>query len=141
MKRLFLNKTLSKQLKKKGFDEPCIAITNGKTLFYGKFHNQHAYYDCGLILYQQAIDWFRVKHLIEVSASSYYYPIHYGIVSQIGYSHESNTKYPKEQYAENREDGLGRQKAEKVIVFSERTFKSYYEALNKAIIEALKLIK
>ena len=107
MKRLFLNKALSKQLKKKGFDEPCIAITNGKTLFYGKFHNQHSYYDCGLILYQQAIDWLDLRG--------------------IALMHYFNTNIMKWQYI--------------IVEKQTKAMSDNFYDVNKAIIEALKLIK
>lgn len=66
MKNLFVSYEIAKQLKEKGFDETCIAISNGERIFYGEFHNKHAYYERGLILFQQVIDWFREKQNIRI---------------------------------------------------------------------------
>lgn len=148
MKHLFVPYELAKELKELGFDEPCFGYYDGTGEFYftdrrlmhfpkqteyGEFRED----DEEVFLaptHQQVVDWFREKHKIEVCASSYYYPKHYGIVSQIGYSHKSNTEYPESDYGE----GLGkRQKHEKVIVYSERNFDDYYSALNAAIDEAI----
>lgn len=140
MNKFFLNQELSLLAKLKGFDEPCLAIysNEGFRLVSEPLKNSDIdYWKHTYPLYQQIIDWFREKHLIEISASSYYYPKHYRIVYQIGYSHKSNKEYPEDMYGE----GLGKKtKAEKVIVFSERYFNSYYEALEKSIEEAFKLI-
>lgn len=151
MKHLFVSYEIAKALNQLGFDEPCLGSYNDK----GNFNIGSTFgitnslidewirngvtgnYICTAPTHQQVVDWFREKHKIEVCASSYYYPKHYGIVSQIGYSHKSNTEYPESDYGE----GLGkRQKHEKVIVYSERNFDDYYSALNAAIDEAIKLI-
>ena len=147
MKNLFVPFELAKQLKEKGFDEPCLAYYNLNKILNrvpfecttNKVKNPSFDIDknTDAPLYQQVVDWFREKHLIEISTSSYYYPKHYGIVARIGYSDTSNTKYTESEYGE----GIGkRMKHEKVVVYSERYFESYYEALDKAIEEALKLI-
>lgn len=148
MKHLFVPYELAKALKELGFDEPCLtAYIPEETEVLDVFDQEEAGYYSNSELrngvvaaptHQQVVDWFREKHKIEVCASSYYYPKHYGIVSQIGYSHKSNTEYPESDYGE----GLGkRQKHEKVIVYSERNFDDYYSALNAAIDEAIDIVK
>jgi hypothetical protein len=153
MQEKFVTYPIALELKRLGFDEECLAyfynISKNRVTFklfnYIDFLNVQVctnseFSSTNYItapLYQDVVDWFRETHLIEISASSYYYPNHYGIVSQIGYSHKFNTEYSEDMYG----DGLGkRQKLEKVIVYSERHFKSYYEALTQSILEAIKLL-
>jgi len=67
MKHLFISAVLAAKLKVAGFNETCIAISNGDKEFYGEFHNKHEYYkERGLILLQQALDWFRDKHKLHI---------------------------------------------------------------------------
>ena len=141
MKHLFVPYETAKALKELGFNEPCFGwFTDNYLRIGGVVESKHVQGDNEMLAptHQQVVDWFREKHKIEVCASSYYYPKHYGIVSQIGYSHKSNTEYPESDYGE----GLGkRQKHEKVIVYSERNFDDYYSALNAAIDEAIDIVK
>lgn len=70
MRKQFTTKEITNRLKKLGFDEPCLAILNSnKILFYGEFKSTHAYYKSGLILWQQAIDFLRVKYDLVISSN------------------------------------------------------------------------
>lgn len=120
MKHLFIPYPLAVLAKEKGFDEQfTLAYYNsGKELCNGINMNEpiNNSLNCrvGNIvapLYQQIVDWFREKHDIHIWATPWY------------------EIYPKQKligYIINGE--------------SETTFHSYYEALDKAIEEAFKLI-
>lgn len=136
MKHLFVPYELALKLKEKGFDEECFARYNGGEFQLTKHQNWNLYPNVyridvpntkiGLIksgtpviisapLYQQVIDWFREKYKIHVAASSF--PIYNG---KYGYQYQrAGTSYGWTPHFEGN---------------------SYYEALNKAIEEALKLI-
>ncbi len=138
MKELFLNYKLSLLAKEKGFDEPCFAGYNdgGVLLFYHP--NDDAYtstdieeYDFkGLMdwenisapLYQQIIDFFREKHNIHIVIDDGPEDLGY---SYIIYYYMSRGQRVKEGFGHNEENKI------------EYT---YYQALDKAIEEAFKLI-
>lgn len=141
MKQLFLPYNLSFLAKEKGFKEPCLAWYNNPqmqepSIFlveYGELEDNNVIldlsnskaenwksvqdfhqYDCSAPLYQQIIDWFREKHKIHVEAFNC-----------------NDEKWLKEfspvvETIDNHE------------TFG--TYNDYYEALNKAIEEAFKLI-
>ena len=125
MKHLFMPYELALQLKEKGFDEPCLAYwsTYNKSIpelvineqSKGNWSLKEDY--CTAPLYQQVIDWFETKGIyISINTACYSVPIWSDwCVQRI------------EPYTE---------------VFSEQdeSYENKYEALNKAIEEALKHI-
>ncbi len=125
MKHLFIPYELAVVAKEKGFDEPCFnAYRNSdgeqQLMQIGEWtnsgiENTHAGY-CAAPLYQQIVDWFREKHNIFIMA----YP-------QDGwcYMFQDMNEIPE---IGNSNNGSGTK------------FKSYYEALSKAIEEAFNLI-
>ncbi len=125
MENLFVSDTLAAQLRKLGFNDTCVAISNGEKLFYGKFHNKHAYYLPGAaILYQQVLDWFREKHNIEIYCPNYY-------------------KHSKEYKPEYECRVNGKQlshPAQGHALEQVELYPTYYQAVDRAIEEALKLI-
>lgn len=124
MKHLFVPYEIALKLKEKGFDEPCFGMYIQGILHYKLPEGQTILLQAPL--YQQVIDWFREKHNLHfeikvedyVSEPTYYWSIfgRYKDMSLIRCLMNSGDK------------------------FSQDKFKSYYEALNKAIEEALKLI-
>ena len=124
MKHLFLNKHLSLLAKEKGFDNPCLAIytpegnfqhllhIDGNDKFFS-FNNSGCISEtCTAPLYQQIIDWFEIEHQIYIYTFKY-----------IG---RWNWKIDTEIIIGLFNKGEG--------------FDNKYEALNKAIEEAFKLI-
>jgi len=77
MEKLFVPFELAKQLKEKGFNEPCLALFNnsntpiisGNTPVYNSKTEDESII-CSP-LYQQVVDWFREKHKIELSTTSW----------------------------------------------------------------------
>jgi hypothetical protein len=121
MKHLFVPYEIAFKLKEKGFDEPCIGYFNR----YKKWNNYPFFtIDDGNLnnlptpLYQQVIDWFREKHRIhikidiqDVQLDWYCYDVL--VVKESAYMND---------------------------LLTDMNFKTYYEALDKAIEETLKLI-
>lgn len=114
MKHLFIPYELAVIAKEKGFDEECFA-------YYDKLEKLKdgsveppaiAYPLTNAPLYQQIADWFREKHNLSIEVNHY----KAGWFSDIWLI----------PYTENK--------------WTQEDFKTYYEALNKAITEALKLI-
>ena len=128
MKHLFVSYEIAKQLKEKGFDEKCLGYINqeGKTyLFdfmlldqYGLESNEE--YE-GILspLYQQVIDWFREEHRLFITIID-------------GDKRNDNIFYWFQVYDLNKQSA--------VVAVLDQEYKTYYEALDKAIEEALKLI-
>jgi len=58
MREYFVNDEISRDLREFGFSKTCIAININDYIVYGEFDNGHEEYENGLILWQQAIDWF-----------------------------------------------------------------------------------
>ncbi len=120
MKKLFVSFEIAKHLKEKGFDEECLAHWNGGF----KLSGQQLKLSETIMkapLYQQVIDWFREKHKI-------FLLIHPYIViteAEQRYSYKILEGIMDEDISENNFEG---------------SFKTYYEALNKAMEETLKLI-
>lgn len=126
MKHLFVPYELALKLKEKGFDERCfghyvepclIHLINEEALFVETSTlKDKDFVIINAPLYQQVIDWFREKHTIHVAASSF--TVYNG---RYGYQYERG----------------GRTSSGWTPHFEGN---SYYEALDKAIEEALKLI-
>lgn len=111
-----------KEVKYSAFDTECIAFWN----HYREVHFNHTYDDYARHLkapmYQQVVDWFRDKHNIEIYCQNYYrgnkdYKAEYEI--------RINGKQLSNDYSSS----------SSVVLYAK-----YYEALTKAIEEALKLI-
>lgn len=136
MKHLFVPYETALKLKEKGFDERCfghyvepclIHLLNDEALFVETaILKPKNFVIINAPLYQQVIDWFREKHNLHfeikvedyVSEPSYYWSIFgkYKDMLHIRCLMNSGDKFTQDR------------------------FKSYYEALIKAIEEALKLI-
>ena len=105
------------------FNGECIAFWN----HYQEVHFNHTYDQCAIHLkapmYSQVIDWFREKHKIYISISLDSYSEPYKLVPCIQIMDETLTYVNKQNYYGHFDNKIG-----------------YYEALNKAIEEALKLI-
>lgn len=72
----FLSPSLAKEIKDKGYSEPCMGIYSGKygVSFAGPvfFNKEHIYYrDHGAILIQQAEDWLFSRHGYSMEIVSY----------------------------------------------------------------------
>lgn len=119
MKHLFVPYKIAKQLKEKGFNEPCFLVYHDKKLLKLVSHVASNFMistttnkELGVNtftapLYQQVIDWFREKHHIHIQNDSLSYTI-------------SGNSFKTIQ------SGI--------------VYRSYYEALTKAIEAALNLI-
>ena len=124
MQHLFVPQELALKLKEKGFDEECLArwfcANNEKPILLLNTTLTKEDKDSDILtsapLYQQVQDWFREKHFINIHADSLGLISYYGFVGKIG--NYSNAK--------------------KLTV--ESKVLTYYEALTKAIEEAIKLI-
>lgn len=159
MKHLFIPYELAVIAKEKGFNEPCFAyfqlshVTEEYKFFFVGYNDHNGdrcwysnYVGIGLSnsemdrnpvgrlkkcltspMYQQIVDWFREKHKIQIKI--------------IAFTTESQVKW----YYECQDLTLVKSKHTKEMVFkfkvpSPNISNSYYEALNKAIEEAFKLI-
>lgn len=130
MKNLFVPYETAKELKEKGFKESCFAyrqksaVIGDNTILpiqYVKPNKAHNWNDYStevpyfsIPLYQQVIDWFREKHNIDIFCQRDWVGL-----NCLG-------------YCANIEDEDG--------IIETETYDTYYEALIKAIEEALKLI-
>jgi len=150
MESLFVSYELALLAKEKGFDEPCFAawfkytilndkkieLTKPKDSIYGEnflFKNSLEIFidnsisgkgdgaKCSAPLYQQLVDWFREKHKLYIEVS--------WITTNDEINHKVNF-----WYMITKEDVL------EFDLESPKEFDSYYEALNKALTEAFKLI-
>lgn len=132
MKHLFVSYEIALKLKEKGFDDPCLSKYNnsGKmdiasifgitnSLLKGEPYRKYGWV-CTAPLYQQVIDWFREAHSIDIFTNAHYATDN----SVAGYLFDVYDR--REKY--NTQKGMFESS-------------SYYQALNKAIEEALKLIK
>lgn len=141
MKKLFAPYEIAIQLKEKGFDEPCIAeYVNGFLMNHMQFTveeedrdsdwstytNSHTNWTrtkdrvvCSAPLYQQVVEWLREKHNKVIEVSLYY-------------------KDSKDSWTyEIMEYGIHKTYS---TINKHKTHKTYNQALNEAINEALKLI-
>lgn len=131
MKHLFLNKDLSLLAKKKGFNEPCMAYHTemDNLLLLDGSVNRNGLTTCPekwvlAPIYQQVVDWFMDRHGLYINIFPY-----------------DDENYAKAVYGINiiqLEFGMYK---ECHVEISLRTISSYYEALNKAIEQAFKMIK
>ena len=140
-KELFASYELALLAKKKGFDEPCLIYDchepdshpsglsfNGRTNTELKEDGYHKDW-ITIPLYQQLIDWFRVKHNIQILQGM---PIPKEAVAaangKLDHISQNFVFYIYNEYANPR------------VVGKEHRSDDYYEALNKAIEKAFKLI-
>lgn len=119
MQKLFVPYDLAVQLKKKGFKEPTLGHyyeRDGQQclVVYGEFPPDSKNW-LPAPLYQQVIDWLREKHKIHVAASTF--PV---------YNDQYGIQYTRSSLSSGWEPLSG---------------KTYYEALNNAIIKGLTLLK
>lgn len=137
MKHLFVPYEIALKLKEKGFDEPCLGYYSPHNLnyvyhdtIYSNIWEEFKGSNNGLPvpLYQQVIDWFREKHklmLIQSCVPSKNNSLLFGFIIQyLNELEEAGTSKVMIHRRERNTSG----------------YESYYEALNKAIEEALKLI-
>ncbi len=135
MKHLFVSYETAKLLKEKGFNDDSWGFYNDRLdnpeelRFHNKPTNGWIYHLYSAPLYQQVIDWLREKHNIE---------IHNGV------------KVPKEaiEAAKGKLDNLickyvfyiYKEDSSPRIPLGDIRVDNYYEGLNEAILEAIKLI-
>lgn len=134
MKKLFVPYELAVQLKEKGFNEPCLCCYRGNALQLAistsgylsdtNFEvnsdlNDATGYWVAAPLYQQIVDWFREKHDIFIDIRRAYWRDNDVEYNDFIYPPKSNVHL---------DITLGNE------------FPTYYEALDNAIKEALKLI-
>lgn len=124
IKDLFVSYEIAKKLKEKGFNEPCLAYTVTDNI---RGDQTEMFKDGAILrnsetpvttapLYQQVVDWFREEHnIIPISKIC------------------SNNKYLNDVVKNNMEE-------ETIFSTKSAYHKTYYEALTKAIEEAIKLI-
>ncbi len=132
----FVNINLSKLLKEKGFNEPCLACydANGIITSYSsdilKFVNYNSIGDIvSAPLYQDVIDWFRINHNLISSATSAYFDDEnkQSFYPLISLWIDQRRPVLVENYLYNGAD-------------NDVYFDDYYDALDEAIKEAIKLI-
>jgi hypothetical protein len=125
MKHLFVPIELALLAKEKGFDEPCISNYVSGTDVLGNNLVNHLemwsdedletiYSSTKAPIYQQLIDWFREKHNLNI-------PIYYSLVDG-KYNSHCYCSFDKERETD--------------VVYDT----DYYGCLNKALVEAFKLI-
>ena len=117
MKHLFIPYELAVIAKEKGFNEPCLAKHDLKHILLRveecKSQEQASEFEYILApLYQQIVDWFREKHNIAIE-------INFGVMGYMVNVYKIRTTS---------------------LIFQSERINLYYEALNKAIEEAFKLI-
>jgi hypothetical protein len=141
MNHLFVSYEIALLAKQKEYDEPCLGYYthNEKLCRFGSTSNavdiitethQGLYYSYVLApLYQQLVDWFRVKHNIQIQQAM---PIPKEAVvaanGKLDHISQRYVFYIYNEYANPR------------IVGKDQRSDDYYEALKKAIEEAFKLI-
>jgi hypothetical protein len=143
MKYLFVTYELSVKLKEKGFDEGCSRIYDGN----GKLDNDLFWSNFGIKnscihlknnaitapLYQQITDWFRDKHNLHFYITPYGDMRTWSLGGLEGWELPNIGRIDKKE----REDRLFFDLRAK---YQGVKFNTYYDALNTAIEEALKLI-
>ena len=141
MKHLFLPYEIALKLKDKRFDESCLASYKIRT--YSVFKEGELYNNppddknsISAPLYQQVIDWFREKHDIIIQVDIYYNP--YQLDTKLYEWSISNKANNYDGVIENAVSRIGVKWQDKLEAY--KLYHYYYEALNKAIEEALKLI-
>ncbi len=139
MKKQFVSYEIALALKEVGFNEPCIfgyndynalkaniAITNADTD--DKISNNRFYSNLKAPLWQQVIDWFRIKYKLSIeidlidNSKEFYYE--YSIVCS------NNRQYDDEHMIEQAE-----------ILYNNLKFKSYEDAREAAILKTIELCK
>lgn len=123
MEKLFVSYELALKLKELGYNEVCFGCTTGGNAV---FKSNHSYYKHTAILYQQVIDWFREKHGMHLDVT--FREVNGNKIEGI-----NSVYFDIEIYKLSGGD------ATKIYKFSEYS-DNYYESLNKAIEESLKII-
>jgi hypothetical protein len=125
MEHLFIPYPLALSAKEKGFNEPCCAgfRPSDKGLYYLDFNTifTNSNINTGHIMapmYQQIVDWLRVKHQIIVEVKTY--------------ADEDDVEFNSEVFQRK----TWNEKSEFVSDMKD----NYYDVFNEAILEALKLI-
>lgn len=128
MKHLFIPFEIAKQLKDKGFNEPCFRCYDNEGYLttqhdshiavYGKHYNDDKREIYSAPIFQQAIDWFREKHNLHITLKHHTTSQTYGFVISGKYKGLIDPEIVNETFSKH----------------------TYYEALNQAITEVLKLI-
>lgn len=144
MKHLFVTYEIAKKLKELGFDEPCLGLFDANKTFLIKeitqYDSETYFGGYSAPLWQQSIDWLREKKGWNISINEI------GMYSNIEpYTKGVYTAYEYWIYNthENKKYILCKYDSKKHIIgdfINNIAAQSYYEALNKAIEEALKLI-
>lgn len=131
--KLFVSYDTALILKEKGFNEPCIAYYPNKVDELSFCENRNIFEHYVLIrtlpqrgisvpLFQQVSDWFRIEHNLVLDVFQEFNGVDaYTGFWEVDVSELKNYKQPH-----------------KLVI--EEVFEDYYEALNKAIEEALKII-
>lgn len=128
MEKLFVPYEIALQLKEKGFNEPCFGVYTFSNLPAKRVSGVHINdltihgnpSPTSAPLYQQCTDWLREKYNLHIDIEQGYYPTLW-----------------KEFEVEGKNNGADQIEIKSPI----EGYYDYYEALNKAIIEALKLVK
>jgi len=139
MKNLFVPYELALKLKEKGFNEPCFAVyVRHKLLMIGQPNDLQIYTtedfeddikseDIIAPLYQQVTDWFREEHNIHIHISRMY-------------CYVGDKPRTFDGWCVYIDNGVEDSDLECNSIFIKMFYPTYYEALIKAIEEALKLI-
>lgn len=132
MKNLFLSYELALLAKEKGFDKDCFRVySRNRKLTNDELLNPNDNKWINAPLYQQIVDWFREKYNIHIRVDCIieYNEGREDYLKLQGYSLWIS-QFQNDDIVDS--DELGR--------LAITIYKDYYEALNKAIIEAFKLI-
>lgn len=131
MRNFFIPYEIACKLRRKGFDEECFGrFVNGELLNYKDNNSDSYHWSCEIInapSYQEVVDWFRNKgYAICVIEKYHNEPISYEYqILNLNIPLDDRKYHNKEFFYESSPFDY---------------FKTYHEALNKAIEEALKLI-
>lgn len=132
MEKLFVSYEIALKVKELGFIEPCFGEYRqwdgcNPYLHIEGFNNSKGRFtvECSAPLYQQVIDWFREKHNILITVI----PDKENNKTCFHYIIDRDSDYPHQLFRE-----IGRTYGEI------SKLATYYEALDKAILEAIKLI-
>lgn len=151
LNNLFVSYVIARELKKKGFNEPCLGFYDDDKLLHPSIqdvsamrimsenNDQYKEYDeddyvfIDFIptdkmpdilapVYQQVIDWLREEHNIEINVNNYY-------------RNSKNYKPEYQIYINGQQQSIEYSSSSSVVLYA-----NYYAALNYGIEESLKLI-